>query len=87
MTLPLANQYHPEISEPTDRVPGPACERQTPRQPQLIFMNAAVASVMLNAFYARLEGKLNYDIVYIDIRTNTVRPVNRCQEAAVILSA
>lgn len=81
-TLPMANPYHPEIARPTDQVPGPACERQAPRQPQLLFMNAAVASAMLSAFYAWLEGKLNYDMVYIDILTNTVRPVNRREEAA-----
>lgn len=80
-TLPLANPYHPEILEPADRVPGPACEREAPSQPQLLFMNQAVASVMLNAFYAWLEGKLNYDMVYLDILTNTVRPVNRRKEA------
>jgi len=45
--------------------------------PQLLFANLMVASLMLNAFYALREGRLNYSEVYLDIVQNVSRAVSR----------
>lgn len=77
-TLPLANEFHPEVFFPTDQNPGElGCERLAQSEPQLLFTNNAVAAVMLNAYYAFVEGKLDYDEVYLDILTNNSRQVRR----------
>lgn len=80
-TLPLTNEHHPEIANPTDQMPGPHCLERAVVEPQLILMNAAVAIGMLNALYAWLEGELDYDEVYIDIISGNVRAVNRRLDA------
>lgn len=84
LTLPLANGYHPEIAAPQDHLPGEHCEERLQREPQLLITNNAVASSMLSALYAHLQGTLTYDYVYIDVLTNTVRPVNRRKEAQAV---
>ncbi|MBI4118989.1 MAG: ThiF family adenylyltransferase [Parcubacteria group bacterium] len=77
-TLPLTSEFHPEILSPADKNPGEmGCDRLAESEPQLLFTNNAVATVMLNAFYAFLEGKLDYDEVYVDILTNNTRQVRR----------
>lgn len=82
VTLPIANEFHPEILHPDDRNPGEevGCEVLHEREPQLLFMNGAIAQAMCNAFYAYLEGKLDYDEVFVDILTNTTRTVSRTRE-------
>lgn len=78
ITLPLANDFHPEISYPMDKNPDEmGCEELSQSSPQLLFMNNMVAAVMLNAFYTYLQGKIEYDEVYIDIVTNNCRQVKR----------
>lgn len=78
ITLPLANDFHPEITHPEDRNPDEmSCEELSDSSPQIIFMNNMVAAVMLNAFYAHLQGKIEYDEVYIDIVTNNCRQIKR----------
>ncbi|MFC1623447.1 ThiF family adenylyltransferase, partial [Patescibacteria group bacterium] len=63
VTLPIANRFHPEIQEPEDRSPHEmSCEElAADSASQLIFMNFAIASSMLNAFYAQSQGLLKYD--------------------------
>jgi hypothetical protein len=45
--------------------------------PQLLFTNLAVASAMLNAFYAWRQGKLQYGEVYLDILEGKANPIVR----------
>lgn len=84
LTLPIANPWHPEIMSPKDKNPAEmSCQELTASgEPQLLLVNQAIATTMLNAFYAYLEGKLIYDEVYVDILTNNVRQVVRRNQAA-----
>jgi molybdopterin/thiamine biosynthesis adenylyltransferase len=76
---PSLNRYHPEIADPEDRNPAAlSCEElMTAGAPQLLFANLMVASLMLNAFYALRQGRLNYSEVYLDIVQNLSRAVSR----------
>lgn len=77
-TLPLDNEFHPEIANPRDKNPGEVgCGELAESVPQLIFTNNAIAAQMLSAFYAWSVGKLNFDEVYVDIVTGNVRSVRR----------
>ncbi len=76
MTLPLTNQYHPEIAEPKDKNPGEAgCDELVESSPQLLFVNEFIAGIMKNCFYGYIQGTLDYDEVYADIVTNNCRQV------------
>jgi len=78
VSLPLTNKYHPEILDPQDKSPDEiSCGEAVESEPQLVFMNLMIAALMLNAFYAQLKGKLNYDEVYTDIITNNTKAVLR----------
>jgi molybdopterin/thiamine biosynthesis adenylyltransferase len=72
-------RYHPEIREPTDKLPGELNCTQLAESgaPQLLFTNLAVASAMLSAFYGLLQGEAAYEEVYLDILKNRVNPVVR----------
>ena len=76
---PSLARYHPEIATPGDRNPAElSCEElMAAGAPQLLFANLMVASLMLNAFYALREGRLNYSEVYLDILQNATRAVSR----------
>ena len=78
VSLPLT-QYHPEIAEPADRFPNEmSCEELSRHAaPQLLFTNLAIASAMLNVFYAWRMGKLQYSEVYVDILEGISNPVRR----------
>jgi molybdopterin/thiamine biosynthesis adenylyltransferase len=78
ITLPLT-QFHPEIADPRDRSPHEmSCDELLQEAaPQLLFTNLAVASAMLNAFYAWRMGKLQYGEVYLDILEGKAHPVER----------
>jgi molybdopterin/thiamine biosynthesis adenylyltransferase len=78
VTLPLT-RFHPEIADPADRSPHEMSCDELAREaaPQLLFTNLAVASAMLNAFYAWREGKLRYAEVYLDILEGRARPIAR----------
>jgi ThiF family len=77
-TLPIASPYHPEILHPADENPGTKSTRHLvePR-PELIMTNNFVAAAMLNCFYAQQHGKLDYDVVYLDVISNQSRSVRR----------
>lgn len=77
-TAPIT-RFHPEIQHPQDRSPAEmSCEELMASQaPQLLFTNLAIASAMLNAFYAWREGKLTYGEVYIDVIRGKSNPVQR----------
>jgi molybdopterin/thiamine biosynthesis adenylyltransferase len=76
---PSLSRYHPEISNPQDQNPAAmSCEElMVAGAPQLLFANLMVASLMLNAFYAIRQGRLNYSEVYLDIVQNVSRAVSR----------
>ena len=76
---PSLARYHPEIAAPGDRNPAElSCEElMAAGAPQLLFANLMVASLMLNAFYALRQGRLNYSEVYLDILQNASRAVSR----------
>jgi molybdopterin/thiamine biosynthesis adenylyltransferase len=76
---PSLARYHPEIATPQDRNPAAlSCEElMAAGAPQLLFANLMVASLMLNAFYALRQGRLNYSEVYLDIVQNLSRAVSR----------
>jgi molybdopterin/thiamine biosynthesis adenylyltransferase len=76
---PSLARYHPEIAAPGDRNPAAmSCEElMAAGAPQLLFANLMVASLMLNAFYALRQGRLNYSEVYLDILQNASRAVSR----------
>ncbi len=83
LTLPVANDYHPEIQRPADINPGdPQLRRQgcgviAQREPQLIFTNFFVAASMVAAFYKWTEDGFatnKYDEVYVDLKLNKMLP-------------
>ncbi|MHB9072191.1 MAG: ThiF family adenylyltransferase [Desulfobaccales bacterium] len=76
---PSLSRYHPEIATPEDQSPAAmSCEElMAAGAPQLLFANLMVASLMLNAFYAIRQGRLNYSEVYLDIVQNVSRAVTR----------
>jgi molybdopterin/thiamine biosynthesis adenylyltransferase len=76
---PSLVRYHPEIATPQDRNPAAlSCEElMAAGAPQLLFANLMVASLMLNAFYALRQGRLNYSEAYLDILQNASRAVSR----------
>lgn len=56
LTPPLANKYHPEIQNPTDKHPGEieqaqGCQAMAASEPQLLITNNYIAASMLAAFY------------------------------------
>lgn len=88
LTLPLANEFHPEITEATGLNPAEeSCEDLINRnsEPQLLFTNAMAAILMLNAFYRYVQkNEIGYDEAYFDILMNRVRPVQRSNHKEVI---
>jgi hypothetical protein len=72
-------RFHPEIREARDKLPSEqSClELAAGGAGQLLFTNLAVASVMLNAFYALVCGAQAYEEVYVDVLRNRVVPVAR----------
>jgi hypothetical protein len=82
-TNPLT-AFHPEIEDPSDALPtslGCAALAQA-GAPQLLFTNLAVASAMLNAFYALVHDRVPYEEVYVDIARNHVAPIVRAVTTA-----
>lgn len=77
-TNPLT-RFHPEIRDPGDENPADmSCEELAREgEPQLLFANLMVATLMLGAYYAILEGKLDYEEAYFDIVSGKVRTVKR----------
>jgi molybdopterin/thiamine biosynthesis adenylyltransferase len=79
VTKPLT-KISPSIAKPTDENPGmtgikeAGCAEIVESTPQLLFTNLAVASHMLNVYYAYEQGKVNFEQVYFDILTQRARP-------------
>lgn len=68
------------INEPQDENPGEdfqdngSCETLTESAPQLLFTNLAIASSMLNCYYAVVQNNVNFEQVYVDILAQRMRP-------------
>jgi hypothetical protein len=88
---PTLGAYHPEIAGANEPPPGAApgaapgagaggpeehCTEQVASVPQILFANLAVASAMLNAFWALSCGALRYSEVGFDILEGRARPVD-----------
>lgn len=70
-------KYHPELAAPTDKAPYElSCEELAASSPQLIFANFAVASLMLQAFYALEQGRFEFEKseVYFDVMSVAATP-------------
>jgi hypothetical protein len=66
-TVPLT-RFHPEIRSPRGKPPSAEnCLAQALSSPQILFANLAVASALLNAFFAYACGRLSYQEVKLDI--------------------
>lgn len=67
VTAPLT-RFHPEIASPKGKMPtDPDCAQLAQSSPQILFTNLAVASAMLNAFFAWSCARLRYQEVKLDI--------------------
>lgn len=78
ITKPLT-KLHQKIAKPKDVNPGDkkssdGCEALSLDSPQLLFANLAIASSMLNVYYAHTLGKINFEQVFIDIVAQRMRP-------------
>lgn len=69
LTPPLANKYHPEIMNPTDKNPAEVeqkpdgCADLAAAAPQLLIMNNYIAANMLAAFYIVTDEKLYEKVI------------------------
>lgn len=67
LTVPIT-RYHPEITRTKEKMPHEqGCGELVKSTPQILFTNFAVASAMLNAFFALLCDRLHYQEVKVDI--------------------
>jgi hypothetical protein len=67
VTVPLT-RFHPEIANPKGKLPTEAsCVELALSTPQILFTNLAVASALLNAFFAHTCGQLDYQEVKLDV--------------------
>ena len=61
-------KFHPEIANPKGKRPDQmSCVEMAASTPQILFTNLAVASAMLNAFFAQCCNQLTYQEVKFDI--------------------
>lgn len=74
-------RLYSKIADPEDKNPGEqtdedrrGCQQEAQANPQLLFANLAIASTMLNCYYACEQGKVNFEQVYVDILTQRSRP-------------
>ena len=67
ITMPIT-KFHPEIAKATGDLPGgPNCGQLAVSSPQILMANLAVASHLLNTFYAWSCGALTYQEIQFDI--------------------
>jgi molybdopterin/thiamine biosynthesis adenylyltransferase len=72
---------HDKIANPTDKNPGTyteaersGCQQQTEQNPQLLFTNVAIASMMLNCYRKCENDQVNFHQIYVDIDSLRTRP-------------
>ena len=74
-TVPITT-FHPEIAKAEGDLPsGPDCGQLAVSVPQILFANLAVASAMLNAFFAYTCGELAYQEITFDIIEGRAMPM------------
>lgn len=80
VTSPLT-RFHPEIAHPVDRAPYEVscAEMAQSAAPQLLYTNLQVATTMVCALLAWLNGKLYYEEVYVDVLDAKMTPVARSE--------
>jgi hypothetical protein len=67
ITAPLT-RFHPEIANPKGKLPTEmSCVELAQSVPQILFTNLAVASALLNTFFAFTCGRLRYQEVKLDV--------------------
>jgi hypothetical protein len=67
LTVPLT-RFHPGIARPKGKLPTEmSCADLAVSTPQILFTNLAVASALLNAFFAFTCGRLTYQEVKLDV--------------------
>ena len=72
---PSLVRYHPEIANPTDKLPTDrSCTELMTSVPQILFANLTVAAAMLNALWLHLCGALHYGELSLDIAERIMRP-------------
>lgn len=71
--------FHPEIATPKDKSPHEmSCEeRAATGTPQVIFANMQAASLMAQAFFQLMQGRMPAQEVFFDINTSACRPDKR----------
>ncbi len=78
---PSLTDYHPEIRNPGDKSPEEmSCEELSKSEPQLLFTNLTVATIMCWVFYAAIVLRnvpANFAEVYFDIENMNVKPTLR----------
>jgi len=77
---PSLTDYHPEINEPSDKLPSElSCEELAKAgEPQLLFTNLSAATLMCWAFFnSVVRSKLQHSEVYFDIPLMKVDPKSR----------
>jgi hypothetical protein len=73
---PSLTRYHPEIAQPTDRLPADrSCTELLVSVPQVLFTNLAVASAMLNTLWLHVCGALHYSELAPDVAEGLMRPL------------
>lgn len=80
LTLPLTSDFHEEIRDARGPIPSArpnGCAAPTPGRRQRFVANRVVATMMLCAVSAHLDGKLDYDEVSWDSKTNNSRRIYR----------
>jgi len=77
ITNPPTKLYS-SIANPVDKIPfsgeRTGCEEIIESEPQLLFTNLAIASMMLNCYRKIENNKITFNQVYIDIDTLCTRP-------------
>lgn len=72
---PRIDHLQPEIQNPTDKRPDEvSCSELVESEPQILFMNNAVAAAMLNTLH--FIDDIDYNVVYIDIKQNKQATLN-----------
>jgi len=73
---PGLGDFHPEIAEPVDTLPGDAgCAELMATVPQILFTNLATAAAMLNTWRLFATGELNYSELVFDVRCGRMAPL------------
>lgn len=77
ITKPPTELYS-SIANPIDKIPSceerEGCEERIESEPQLLFTNLAIASMMLNCYRKIEQNKITFNQVYVDIDTLCTRP-------------